>query len=150
MIKTVEIDGKNVKFDTSLSWMFVYKMQFGTDPIDIIMTAIKAAVSLFESVGKTLTSTAIDMITDVLSELNVTEGLQLIWALAKNGDKEVEEPSTWFHQFERFPMDEILGSIVPSLVESCISTKKFKALSQAVKKAVPKKKQTSKASLQEV
>lgn len=43
MIKTIEIDGKNVKFDTSLSWMFVYKMQFGTDPIDIIMPAIKAA-----------------------------------------------------------------------------------------------------------
>lgn len=150
MIKTVEIDGKNVKFDTSLSWMFVYKMQFGTDPIDIIMPAIKAAVPLFESVGKTLTSTDIDMITDVLSEVNVTEGLQLIWALAKNGDKEVDDPSAWFHQFERFPMDEILGSIVPSLVESCISTKKFKALSQAVKKAVPKKKQTSKASLQEV
>ncbi len=33
MIKTIEIDGKNVKFDTSLSWMFVYKMQFGTNQL---------------------------------------------------------------------------------------------------------------------
>ena len=33
MIKTIEIDGKNVKFDMSLSWMFVYKMQFGTNQL---------------------------------------------------------------------------------------------------------------------
>jgi hypothetical protein len=145
MIKNIEIAGKDVKFDTSLSWMFLYKTQFGSDPIDIIMPAIKAAVPLFENAGNTLTAADIDMITDVLSEMNVTEGLQLIWALAANAQKDIDEPTAWYHGFDTFPLDEILAGIVPALVESCLSTKKFQALSQAAKKAVPKKR-TSRAS----
>jgi len=140
MIKNIEIAGKDVKFDTSLSWMFLYKTQFGSDPIDI-----KAAVPLFENAGNTLTAADIDMITDVLSEMNVTEGLQLIWALAANAEKDIDEPSAWYHEFDTFPLDEILAGIVPAIVESCLSTKKFQALSQAAKKAVPKKR-TSRAS----
>ena len=140
MIKTMEISGKDVQFDTSLSWMLLYRTQFGADPIDIVMPAIKAAIPLFERAGDELTEADLDMLTDVLSEINLTEGLQLIWSLARNADRKIADPESWYHGFDNFPLDDILSEIVPALVESCISTKKFEALSETVKKAVPKKK----------
>jgi len=94
---------------------------------------------LFENAGNTLTAADIDLITDVLSEMNVTEGLQLIWALAANAEKDIDEPSAMVSRIRYVPLDEILAGIVPAIVESCLSTKKFQALSQAAKKAVPKR-----------
>lgn len=140
MIKTIEISGRDVQFDTSLSWMLLYRTQFGSDPIDIVMPAIKAAIPLFNRAGEEFTEADYDLLTDVLSEISLTEGLQLIWSLARNADRKIDDPANWYHGFENFPLDDVLSEIVPALVESCISTKKFKALSETVKKAVPKKK----------
>ena len=46
MVKTIKIGERDVRFDTSLAWMFKYRTQFGHDPIDVIMPAIKAAIPL--------------------------------------------------------------------------------------------------------
>ena len=48
MVKTIKIGERDVRFDTSLAWMFKYRTQFGHDPIDVIMPAIKAAIPLVE------------------------------------------------------------------------------------------------------
>jgi hypothetical protein len=141
MIKTITIEDQNVKFDTALSWMFVYRTQFGRDPLELVMPAIKAAVPLFENAGQELTTADLDLLTDILAELNMTDGLQLIWALAKNADKDIAEPEVWYREFSQFPLDDVLEELIPVIAASCISTKKFKALSDAAKKAVPKKSQ---------
>lgn len=138
MIKTVKIGERDVRFDASLSWMFLYKTQFSDDPIDIIMPAVKAAVPLISGGRKELTTADIDMLTDVLAEINFTEGLQLIWSLAANADRDIDEPIIWYHEFEVFPLDEILRDVAPAIIESCISSKKFKALSGSLEAAVPK------------
>lgn len=148
MVKTITIGERDVRFDTSLSWMFKYRTQFGHDPIDVIMPAIKAAIPLVEIDGGKLTIADLDLLTDILSELNFTEALQLIWAIAANGDKDIDDPEVWYSRFELFPLDDVLKEIGPALLESCMSSKKFKALSQKLKKAVPKtsaSKQSSKA-----
>ena len=138
MVKTITIGERDVRFDTSLSWMFKYRTQFGHDPIDVIMPAIKAAIPLVEIDGGKLTIADLDLLTDILSELNFTEALQLIWAIAANGDKDIDDPEKWYSRFDFFPLDEVLTEIGPALLESCMSSKKFKALSQKLKKAVPK------------
>ena len=94
MVKTIKIGERDVRFDTSLAWMFKYRTQFGHDPIDVIMPAIKAAIPLVEIEGDKLTIADLDLLTDILGELNFTEALQLIWALAANGDKEIDDPAT--------------------------------------------------------
>ena len=149
MIKTIRIGERDVRFDTSLAWMFRYRTQFGKDPIDVIMPAIKAALPLVELENGEITLSDLDLITDVAGELNFVDALQLIWALAANGDRNIDNPEVWYGQFEYFPLDEVLYEIGPALMESCISTKKFEALSQSLKKAVPKKKQASKQSFRE-
>ena len=138
MIKTLKIGERDVRFDTSLAWMFKYRTQFGHDPIDVIMPAIKAALPLVELEDGKITIADLDLMTDILGELNFTEALQLIWAVAANGDRDIDNPEVWYSQFEMFPLDEVLTEIGPVLFESCISTKKFKALSRKIQKAVPK------------
>ena len=137
MVKTIKIEERDVRFDTSLAWMFKYRTQFGHDPIDVIMPAVKAALPLVEIEGGKLTIADLDLLTDILGELNLTEALQLIWSLAANGDKDIDDPATWYASFDFFPLDEILTEVAPAILESCVSSKKYKALSQAVKKAVP-------------
>ena len=149
MVKTIKIGARDVRFDTSLAWMFKYRTQFGHDPIDVIMPAVKAALPLVEIEGGKLTIADLDLLTDILGELNFTEALQLIWAVAANGDKDIDDPETWYSRFEFFPLDEVLTEIAPALFESCISTKKFKALSKKLKAAVPKEISASKESFKE-
>lgn len=149
MVKTIRIGERDVRFDTSLAWMFKYRTQFGHDPLDVLMPAIKAAIPLVEIEGGKLTIADLDLLTDILGELNFTEALQLIWALAANGDREIDDPETWYSKFEFFPLDEVLTEVAPTLFESCISTKKFKALSQKLKKAVPEMTSASKESSKE-
>ena len=149
MIRTIRIGEQDVRFDTSLSWMFRFRNQFGHDPIDVIMPAVKAAVPLVELEGGELTAADFDLVTDILGEINFTDALQLIWALAANGDRNIDEPEVWYGKFEYFPLDEVLQEIAPAMLESCISTKKFKALSQSIKKAVPKMTSASRPSSRE-
>ena len=52
MEKVINIDGKQVKFDTSMSWVFVYKRQFGIDPLHIFVPAIKGLAALFAGIIK--------------------------------------------------------------------------------------------------
>lgn len=137
MVKTIKIGERDVRFDTSLAWMFKYRTQFGHDPIDVIMPAIKAAIPLVEIEGGKLTIADLDLLTDILGELNLTEALQLIWALAANGNRDIDDPATWYAGFEYFPLDDILTEIAPAVFESCISSKKYRALSEKITKAVP-------------
>lgn len=129
MIKTIQIGEQSIQFNTSLSWMFKYRAQFGHDPMDVLMPAIKAAIPLFDIDRQSLTMTDLDMLTDVVGELDLTEALQLIWAIAANADSSISDPERWYGQFESFPLDEVLVTIGPAILQSCISTKKFKALS---------------------
>ena len=138
MVKTIRIGERDVRFDTSLSWMFKYRTQFGHDPIDVLMPAVKAALPLVEIEEGKLTIADLDLLTDILGELNFTEALQLIWAVAANGDRDIDDPEVWYSRFELFPLDEVLAEVAPALFESCISTKKYKALSEKLMKAVPK------------
>ena len=112
--------------------------QVADHPIDVIMPAVKAAIPLVEIEGGKLTIADLDLMTDIMAELNFTEALQLIWAIAANGDKSINNPEVWYGEFDFFPLDEVLTEIGPALLESCLSSKKFKALSQKLRKAVPK------------
>lgn len=64
--------------------MFLYKTQFGSDPDRHHHAGHQGGgAEAFENAGNTLTAADIDMITDVPSEMNITEGLQLIWRLRR-------------------------------------------------------------------
>lgn len=150
MQKTIEIEGKKIVFSTSLSWIYKYMSQFGEDPVQLIAPVLKTAVPIISSWGgdfKDLTAVDFDQLTDILFDIRVGDFLNLIWAIAKNGNKEIPEPEVWYAEFENFPVDEVITEIAPDILKSCISTKKYKALLKMVQGK--KEKQAQKASLQE-
>lgn len=144
MIKTIKISNRDVSFDASLSWAFVYKNQFGADPLKVIMPAL---ISMYDGSEDGKIGFNAEMLEKVADKIDLTSFLQILWAMAKNADKDIPEPEEWFGQFETFPMDEVLMGVAPMLAKSCISLKNFQALSGAGHKKA--KKPTLKASSQE-
>ncbi len=149
MRKKITIGNKEVEFNSSLAWVFIYKAQFGKDPLAVLIPMIKAATkamislneaekSAKEKYGNSKNSKGIgfEMLTDVdiddsfepLYEIEATEILSIIWALAANADKNIDEPDKWLDRFETFPLDEIGKELLPMIAQSVMSTKKFKAL----------------------
>lgn len=137
MIINLTIDDKEVLFDTSLSWMYWYRAQFGDD----IMKTLKP---LLEIVGKPKTEDSENQ-TDILNNpleifdfLPLQTVLNIAWALAANADEKVLKtpPLKWFHQFERFPLDDVFMVLIPAIVQSMVSEKKFSILSKIVKESL--------------
>ena len=136
MIKTIKIGDRDVSFDASLSWAFVYKNQFGTDPLKVIMPAL---ISMYDGNAEGDVKFDGKLLERLSDKIDLVSFLQILWALAKNADKDIQEPETWFGQFETFPMDEVLKEIAPMLAKSCISLKNFQALLGANHKKTAKK-----------
>lgn len=129
MIINLTIDDKEVLFDTSLSWMYWYRAQFGDDPM-------KTLKPLLEIVGKPKSEDSENQV-DVLNNpleifdfLPLNTVLNIAWALAANNDEKILKtpPLKWFHQFERFPLDEVFLTLIPAIIQSMISEKKFSTL----------------------
>lgn len=148
MRKKIEIGNKEIEFNTSLAWVFIYKAQFGQDPLAVLIPMIKAAAKAMislnnaekaakEKAGKEekvigfemLTDMDIDEVFDPLYEIEAMEILSIIWALAANATKDIEEPEKWLDSFETFPLDEIGKELLPMIAQAVMSTKKYKALS---------------------
>lgn len=147
MQKIIEVEGKRINFSTSLSWVYKYMAQFGEDPISLIAPVIKTAVPLIADWDGEFTTTEFNQLTDLFFDISISDFLNVIWAVAKNGNKEIPDPENWYCEFDNFPVDEVIAEIAPDLLRSCMSTKKYNALI-ATMKGLQGKQQAQKASLQ--
>ena len=146
MIKTIKMDGRDVSFNASLSWAFVYKDQFSSDPLKVVMPAL---ISIYDGSDDGKVEFNAKTLERASEHIDLVSFLQILWSLAKNADRDIPEPEEWYGQFDTFPMDDVLKEIAPMLAKSCISLKNFQALTSAGHKKAAKK-PTSKASLQAV
>lgn len=166
MYKTIKIDGQEIKFSTSLSWAFIYKAQFGHDPltmfVPILKSVLKALILLpdgFHDLDKdklkemsdegSIDEYDLDDILNVLYDIETIEIFNLIWAFAKNADDEIPEPMKWYGQFSNFPLDIVIKDLAPAVIQSVVSTKKYKALMGAVGADTKAQKSQLKTSLAE-
>lgn len=110
MEKTIQIAGKDVKLKATATFLIIYQAQTGKDFIPSIMPI---AEKLAEN--------------GIAEALHEAKGFQLIdifnivWALAKNADKEIPDPETWLDSFENFPLDKILPIVFDLLISSFFS-----------------------------
>lgn len=112
MEKTLEIDGKQVKFKSSGASPLRYKAQFGQDFFSDLMKMEK----LIDKKTGQLNHDVLDLIDfDVL--------YNIIWVLAKNADKEIPEPIEWLDEFETFPIMEIMPEL-QELIQATLQSKK--------------------------
>lgn len=142
MIKTIKIDGKDVKFSFSLASFYIYKNQFGQDALSVILPLFADIANAIDpedisSDGVISSDKIFKVVCDVLDQIvnvEITEMADIIWAFAKAGDEEVPEPAKWYGEFEEFPIYDVGKELLPCLYESLISKKKISESIQIAKK----------------
>ncbi|MFP7447119.1 hypothetical protein SFC50_25830 [Bacillus infantis] len=111
MQKTVEIDGKNVKFESKGSTPLRYKKQFGSDYFVDIMK-----LGQLEKISKNPSY-------EELKALDTEVFYHIIWVLAKTAKPDIPEPFEWLDEFNEFPLLEIIPEI-QELISSSLQSKK--------------------------
>jgi len=115
MEKTIEIDGKKVRFKSTAATPLRYKSQFGKDYFSEILK--------LEKLSKVMDS---KKMTDAEKLANVDFELfyNIAWVFAKTSDSKIPEPLVWLDGFEVFPLDEILPELMDLMTSSMQSKKK--------------------------
>lgn len=148
MIKTINIDGKVVKFSTNAYFANIFKNQFGYDILTVIMPLVSETLKGLDELytrGKkeAITPSIMGEVLENIYSLEMVDVNNFIWSLAKMADPGIEEPVKWYSQFEEFPVIDILKELWEIILPSLISKKK---LEEIVK--IPKKKEENQSTLQ--
>lgn len=157
MIKTITIEGKEIRLDNNIGWAMTYRDQFGTDIIPALMPLFAGAMDviseLIQKVGNNKEIDVAELLAEIdgdalinavihLSGFEFVDFINIVWALAKNADDTIPEPKLWVKQFDVFPLDEIAPEVFTLIAKGVISSKNMKRLSD-LKITARKKKSTS-------
>jgi hypothetical protein len=111
MEKTIEIDGKKVRFKSNGATPLRYKAQFGKD--------------YFKEILKLAPLQNIKNITpEQLAILDFEVFYNIAWIMAKTAEPTIPEPLEWLEQFDEFPMSVVIPELQELMVSSFQSTKK--------------------------
>ena len=140
MIKTIKISkDKELTLSNSLAWAMIYKEQFGHDIVPDIMPIVSAVTKLFgelqKNSGQDMTALLKNLDGDVLQSAMIelcavqfTDFINLVWAMAKANDDDIETPEKWARQFDTFPLDIIAPAVFELMTKGLISSKNLKSL----------------------
>lgn len=142
MEKTITIGGVDVRLSNNIGWVFAYRDQFGRDIIPALMPALESIVSLVPAITKAgdeggvvsvLQSSEMEDATLRLAGLEVTDLINIVWALAKAADDDIPEPRRWVRQFDEFPIDVIAPAAFDLVLSGVISSKNRTRLREMAK-----------------
>ena len=137
MIKTIKINKEtSLTISNNLSWAMAYKDQFGHDIVPDIMPLISALTKLMsEMIGKDIADAIKNIDPDTLNDalvelcaLQFVDFINLVWAMAKANDDNIDPPEVWIRQFDEFPVDIIGPAVFELLTKGLISSKNLKSL----------------------
>jgi hypothetical protein len=120
MEKTVTIDGKEVRLKATAALPIRYKSQFGRDFFSDILKLLK----LFPLKDLDLDKDEVDHnALKYIDHVDFEVFYNLIWTMAKNADKSIPDPETWFDQFAIFSLEDVLPDLF-ELLEGVMGSKK--------------------------
>jgi hypothetical protein len=114
MEKIINIDGRDVKFKSTASFLLRYKMQFQRDGLKDLLK-LQGAVN-FET--KKLKDA---------EQLDLEVFYNTTWVLAKVANPEIPPPLEWLDTFSEFPLMEIIPEIIELMMlclQSSVQSKK--------------------------
>ena len=152
MEKIIKIGDKSVKLNNNIAWTMFYRDQFGRDvvqdhvPVLATITETLAAIipdadadgnvtvqDILESVeGRTL-----DLMLPLMSTEIMTTITNVLWAMAKAADEDIDPPREWVRQFDEFPLDVIIPTVYEMAMKGFISSKNWKRLEKMIKTLQP-------------
>lgn len=140
MQKIINIDGRDVKFKASASFVYRYKQQFGKDLLTLVMPLIKSAIDALNIFYVTRSKEQVDIDT-LISDLNISGAIEkleivdlfnIIWVMAKTANKDIADPVEWYDEFDVFPAfdvaRELMDIFLPSLFITEESKKKLQTM----------------------
>lgn len=151
MIKTIKISkDKELTLSNSLAWAMIYKDQFGHDIVPDIMPIVSAATKLFGELGKHTGQDVSEMLKNLdgdvlqsamieLCAVQFTDFVNLVWAMAKTNDDDIETPEKWVRQFDTFPLDLIAPAVFELLLKGLVSSKNLRSLRPKTEAKSPSK-----------
>lgn len=137
MIKTVNLEGKEITLSNNLAWATIYKDQFSHDIVPDVMPILSAIlrvindVTQYTDVGTLIKTIDFSTLQEGLIELcafQLTDLINLVWAFCKAYDDDTEPPEKWIRQFDEFPLDIIAPAVFELLTKGLISSKNLKSL----------------------
>lgn len=133
MEKTINIDGKEVKFSTNAYFANIFKNQFGYDILTVIMPLVSEALKGLDDIytkqkEQAITPSLMGEVLENIYSLEMVDVNNFIWSLAKMADPETPEPIKWYSQFKEFPVIDILQELWEIILPSLISKKKLKEI----------------------
>lgn len=140
MKKTIKLyKDCELTLSNNAGWLYEYRDQFGHDIVPDIMPIVSAVLKALKELsaftGKPVTEAIKgldeDVVEDTLIELAGLQSVDLInivWAMAKCADDEIDEPRKWIRQFETFPLDVIVPKVWTLVLEGFVSSKNLKSL----------------------
>ena len=146
MEKTIKIDSKtSIKVSNNIGWMMAYRDQFGRDIVPALIPILNAGIDLVVEVAKTAgeEATARDVLkaldADTIREalfdmagLEMVDMVNIVWAMAKAADDDIEEPREWVKSLPAFPVDIIFPIILDLVLRCMVSSKNLRRLQTAM------------------
>lgn len=163
MEKTIDIGGRPVRLNNSIGWAMIYREQFGADVVatmipllvggaDLIMALLAEAgikpdgkeisvdpAQLADAIGSDAYYAALAQ----LSDIKLTDVIDITWAMAKNADSSIADPQQWIRQFDSFPVDVVVPEIYGLMAKGFISSKNLQRLQKLFKGLRPSLSTTS-------
>lgn len=159
MKKTIKInDEQKFEINSSSGWLYAYQEQFGHDVLPVLLPAAEALIQAMadmvkdskgENVSDILAAADEETISNAfitLSGMQLTTVTNIVWAMAKNANDNIEGPREWLNSFDVFPWDIVVPQVLGAALEACISKKKFDKLKETIK--IPNRFQSNGSQLQ--
>lgn len=158
MIQTITLGDKEVRLDNNIGWTLEYRDQFNTDILPTLtpMAAglVDALIGLLDTSGKKDDFTMADFIEAAksdeftsalikISSFELSDLINITWAMAKCADDDIPEPKKWVRQFEEFPLDVIVPAVFNLGVGGLVSQKNWKRLQTAMESLKPNEEKKS-------
>lgn len=150
MEKTIKLDSKtSIKLSNNIGWMMVYKNQFGRDIVPVLIPALNAGLEVAlqvarETEGKSVADVLRVLDTDTLTEamidlagVELVDLINIVWAMAKAADDDIEDPVEWAKTLPAFPLDVIMPTVFDMVLKCMVSSKNLKRLQTALESLKP-------------
>lgn len=161
MEKIISIGDKEVKLSNNVAWTMEYRDQFHKDVMESMMPIITALIESFSTIISETGKTEIEIsdiaeavqgrsleLTLPLMQLGFNDAVvNVVWAMAKAADENIDPPKKWVRQFDEFPLDVIVPEVGGLILKGFASSKnltRLRNLGASLKAPQPKKKTTKK------
>lgn len=134
MKKTLKFGEKEITFSSNANLSYIFKNQFGYDLVQKAIPLISEIIrgispyAKFEKNEMTFDNLDLENLADIVEQLNsleITEIMNIIWAMAKANDGEIKEPELFFADIEDFDIIDCIKELAPIFINSFVSKKKL-------------------------